>query len=171
MRYHRFLLFVLMLSGLYMPAQLLSTRINLTVTDKSLPEVLNEIEKNYDVRFAFDNFSLRNIKVTCAFEDTELEKVLISILASHELLFEETGETIILFPAPVAEDPGETMLPLIQSKWVPFARSEEDLFCYQLSGIGAGRIYALKDEMRGRDDTFVFIANSLEEFLNSLYTE
>lgn len=55
-------------------------------------------------------------------------------------------------------------------EWVPFARSLEDLFCYQLTGPGMGSIYLLKDENR-MDDTFEFVANSLDEFLDSLYPE
>ena len=100
MRYYRLLLLVLMLSGLSVQAQQLKTRINLAATNKSLPDVLYDIEKNYSVKFAFDNFTLRNIKVTCAYTDTELETVLNAILATHALRFEETSETIILFPAP-----------------------------------------------------------------------
>ncbi len=57
-----------------------------------------------------------------------------------------------------------------QFGWVPFARYHDDLFCYQLSGEGAGSIYLLKDENR-MDDTFEFIANSLDEFLDSLYPD
>ncbi|MFM9983778.1 MAG: carboxypeptidase-like regulatory domain-containing protein [Flavobacteriales bacterium] len=100
MRYYRLLLLVLMLSGLSVQAQQLKTRINLAATNKSLPDVLYDIEKNYSVKFAFDNFTLRNIRVTCAFTDTELESVLNAILVTHALRFEETSEAIILFPAP-----------------------------------------------------------------------
>lgn len=55
-------------------------------------------------------------------------------------------------------------------EWVPFARCDQDLFCYQLTGEGTGSIYIFRDEIR-MDNTFKYIASSLDEFLDSLYPE
>lgn len=75
----------------------LNQKIHLYVEDQTLKKVLQQIEKQADVRFVFSSKLIQsNQKITADFQDVALAKVLYNLLQPRQLNYEVSGKIIIL---------------------------------------------------------------------------
>lgn len=74
--------------------------ITISFQKQSLTEALNEIGKNYNIKFAFDNELTDEIIVTGKYKNEKAEVVVASLLSNTKLDYKKQGEVFILFPAP-----------------------------------------------------------------------
>jgi hypothetical protein len=63
----------------------------------SLHQALDFFAEKYDIDFAYDIKALRSLEVDFVFDEVLLSNALKTILASHELEYEQIGETIVIF--------------------------------------------------------------------------
>lgn len=77
--------------------ELLQTKIDLTVKELPVREVLKELKKDYDISFAYsrDKLSLKN-PVTLSFTDSPLAKVLDAVFQNSQITYKVIGQQIIL---------------------------------------------------------------------------
>ena len=111
------------LQGQESDENVLQTKIDLEVKEKSLEDILHKISQKYDIRFSYNPQSIpTEKKITLSFKDVSLQKTLDAILQDTPVKYEIVGGYIIL-----TED---------QSK----SKSEEDL-------ISSGRVFSQSDSL------------------------
>lgn len=95
---------------------------NIVVTgsyqNESIQTVLKTLSNNYEVKFAFDGFIMKSIKISVEFVDQPLSEVLYSLLSPINHQYSIIDDTIVIFEIEIAE-------PEINEPTIPSNKTEQ----------------------------------------------
>ncbi|MEO0552816.1 MAG: TonB-dependent receptor [Bacteroidota bacterium] len=95
--------------------------INYSVQDKPLSQALNDLEKEYDLYFAFSRKELQGLPVTINAKNTPIDEFFKELLNDHQLSFERIEEKFISIKKPESVFIRARVFDAITAESLPFA--------------------------------------------------
>jgi hypothetical protein len=87
---------VLILAALFSTAQVLNQKVDLDARNITVAEALQQINRNYGIKFSYSNNLLPSKKINLQLKDTPLSSVLDRILAGTGLTYQQVGEQVVI---------------------------------------------------------------------------